>query len=104
MNESQKKKLDDIMERQKVLVDKADRVKEGLIPDDEVSDWYNLVYKLKLALVSHNRKDEDQALRDLARAMKVGKDLLKKMDARKKDPNYQKGLEKSRRRDKNERI
>ncbi len=92
------------MERQKVLVDKADRVKEGLIRDEEVSDWYNLVYKLKLALVSHNRKDEDQALRDLARAMKVGKDLLKKMDARKKDPNYQKGLEKSRRRDKNERI
>lgn len=90
MNEKQKKTLDDIIERQKVLLDKSDRVKEGLIPFDEINDWYNMIYKLRLAVVSHNRKDEDQALRDLAKVMKLGKDLLKKMDDRKKRESQEK--------------
>lgn len=84
----------------KRIVDKNERIKEGYVPDDEINDWYNTLYKLQIAVVSHERKDEDQALRDLDTAKNMAIDLLKKIELRALHPDYKEGLEKSKRRHK----
>lgn len=84
--------------KSKRIIDKNERIKEGYVPDDEINDWYNTVYRLQLAVVSHKRKEEDQALTDLERAKNMAVDLLKKMEERKQHPDYKVGLDKSKKR------
>lgn len=66
----------------KAFVTDEERLAVGLSPLDEMKDWYNVCYKLRLTLVSSKRNNIDETEKELKDVIELSQSLMKKIELR----------------------